>query len=567
MLDKIQRLRFWCQKVLPLVYDESLSYYEFLCKVANILNEVIDHENDLSDAFIDLEQYVDENVKDLETKITNVIQQMIDDGAFDEILQELVMYDQIPNYDTTSGSAGVSQLISRGDHTHPLNPEVLNLLYRFPLASVEDLSTIAGTQLMLVSYDTTTLNIPTEGRKGFCLHYASSANYAVQLAMGVGDSNVYTRKKSGGNWSEWSEVSADLTAIEDKINAISNYTNAKIKKWNVNTNGKIIFMGNSYGKYDTQNWSKWPELVAQYFDLGTEGTNWWNIAQPSHCLAEGIFLNDLTAWVTNHSSEVNNIGAVILVAGINDSRGQITGESSPRYQQVPSRLTELANYIKLNLPNATMYCGYVGWIDQVTRPSDDRTANYRMSVCKSYTESVKDGWKYLNGIENIFHNKNYMADGVHPNETGALKLANGIANAIIQGGCTVIESANTTPTTTGTVASNSQVRERQQNETIYTLLNAIDFTFTDQVTFTRNQIVIIGNVLLKLSNFIDFGNQMFTVRDTSNNTIPILGRLYIEANTGNIVMQPKDFFNGENSIAVNRVVSFILTDTHIAIND
>lgn len=33
--------RFWCQKVLPLVYDDSLSYYELLCKVVNYLNSVI----------------------------------------------------------------------------------------------------------------------------------------------------------------------------------------------------------------------------------------------------------------------------------------------------------------------------------------------------------------------------------------------------------------------------------------------------------------------------------------------------------------------------------------------
>lgn len=32
---------FWCQKVLPLVYDNSLSYYELLCKVVEYLNRVI----------------------------------------------------------------------------------------------------------------------------------------------------------------------------------------------------------------------------------------------------------------------------------------------------------------------------------------------------------------------------------------------------------------------------------------------------------------------------------------------------------------------------------------------
>lgn len=37
----IKDLRFWVQKVLPLVYDDSLSYYELLCKVVDKLNEII----------------------------------------------------------------------------------------------------------------------------------------------------------------------------------------------------------------------------------------------------------------------------------------------------------------------------------------------------------------------------------------------------------------------------------------------------------------------------------------------------------------------------------------------
>lgn len=41
--------RFWCQKVLPLVYDDSLSAYEVLCKVVGKLNEMAENQNNLSD--------------------------------------------------------------------------------------------------------------------------------------------------------------------------------------------------------------------------------------------------------------------------------------------------------------------------------------------------------------------------------------------------------------------------------------------------------------------------------------------------------------------------------------
>lgn len=40
-LKYINSFRFWCNKILPLVYDESLSYYELLCKVIDYLNTVV----------------------------------------------------------------------------------------------------------------------------------------------------------------------------------------------------------------------------------------------------------------------------------------------------------------------------------------------------------------------------------------------------------------------------------------------------------------------------------------------------------------------------------------------
>lgn len=43
--DRIAPLKFWAHKILPLVYEESLSYYEVLCKVAQKLNETIDRVN------------------------------------------------------------------------------------------------------------------------------------------------------------------------------------------------------------------------------------------------------------------------------------------------------------------------------------------------------------------------------------------------------------------------------------------------------------------------------------------------------------------------------------------
>lgn len=62
----LNHFRFWCQKVLPLVYDDSLSYYEVLCKVVNYINNLINTNNQII-------EYVDELKAELK-----VVQDWID---------------------------------------------------------------------------------------------------------------------------------------------------------------------------------------------------------------------------------------------------------------------------------------------------------------------------------------------------------------------------------------------------------------------------------------------------------------------------------------------------------
>lgn len=47
----LKPFRFWCQKVLPLVYDDSLSYYEVLAKLTKYINELIEMMKTISSAF------------------------------------------------------------------------------------------------------------------------------------------------------------------------------------------------------------------------------------------------------------------------------------------------------------------------------------------------------------------------------------------------------------------------------------------------------------------------------------------------------------------------------------
>lgn len=113
--------RFWCQKVLPLVYDDSLSYYELLCKVVDYLNKTMKDVNtaaqdvdDLNDSFNSLQQYTNDTFDefksvynelqtyvntyfsglDVQEEIDNKLDEMVSDGTFNTLLTPYMQHYQ-----------------------------------------------------------------------------------------------------------------------------------------------------------------------------------------------------------------------------------------------------------------------------------------------------------------------------------------------------------------------------------------------------------------------------------------------------------------------------------------
>lgn len=108
--------RFWCQTVLPLVYDDSLSYYELLNKVVNYLNNVIsdvsnmgENVTNLSTAYSHLQDYVNEKLVELETfmneyfdsldvqeEINKKLDEMATSGELNELIKPTILQ-EIPS--------------------------------------------------------------------------------------------------------------------------------------------------------------------------------------------------------------------------------------------------------------------------------------------------------------------------------------------------------------------------------------------------------------------------------------------------------------------------------------
>lgn len=80
-MNDLNPIVFWCQKVLPLVYDDSLSYYEFLCKVCDKVNEIISAQNDTNHELSNLNA----NLKSI---INDILTDWINNGKLGEILND-----------------------------------------------------------------------------------------------------------------------------------------------------------------------------------------------------------------------------------------------------------------------------------------------------------------------------------------------------------------------------------------------------------------------------------------------------------------------------------------------
>lgn len=97
-MDHISPFIFWCQKVMPAVLDDSLSYYEVLCKVTSKLNEVISTTNTttagltkVSQQMSELQNYVDhyfDNL-DVQQEINNKLDELVTTGQLQDMVNSL----------------------------------------------------------------------------------------------------------------------------------------------------------------------------------------------------------------------------------------------------------------------------------------------------------------------------------------------------------------------------------------------------------------------------------------------------------------------------------------------
>lgn len=87
-------LKFYCQKVLPLVYDDSLSYYEVQCKLVSKINSMIANDEAMQRELESLGKRVDDVHADvgdtIEVAVANILSMWLNDGTLGEIVSAYI---------------------------------------------------------------------------------------------------------------------------------------------------------------------------------------------------------------------------------------------------------------------------------------------------------------------------------------------------------------------------------------------------------------------------------------------------------------------------------------------
>lgn len=190
---------FWCNKVIPLVYDDSLSYYEVLAKTVDYLNHVINdvkmgaiNIEELAESFCELQRFVNDYFAWYQSKGLINYEIAITNDNYEKYLPDLdvAQMNTVYRFKFVEGS----------EQTLPDNlPDAAK-----PFSGAECvLFNLSNFQLKRVGNQWCEI---TNDDKD----YSTANNYQLFIT----DKDIYFRENSGDSWGEWSSIFANWWSSE-----------------------------------------------------------------------------------------------------------------------------------------------------------------------------------------------------------------------------------------------------------------------------------------------------------------------------------------------------------------
>lgn len=366
----------YCQKVIPLAFDESMSYYECLCALYSYLKDTVvpavnnnaDALEEVQKAMTELKEYVDtyfDNL-DLQTEVNNKLDEMAESGELAQIIGLYLNTAFIFGFDTKAAmKAGDNYLegsiVKTLGNTNYANGD--GSFYRIRQLTVSD----------VVDED----------------NIVALTNYPSLIAEKIIDANYTTLSNT---------VNTGLTSLDSRLDLLENK--------------KILFIGDSYLAMDNGN----SGIIDNFKTISGET----NVISSVYGGTGFDYTVDNKNFITllNAVPNDNDVTDIIVIGGYND---QYSNQAD-----VLTKIGQFCSTAKTKFPNAHVYIGMVGF----TLESSKRYPIFQ--TYQTYAECNRYGATYLSGVECVMHRTSYFVGGsdlTHPNITGRQELARAIYQA------------------------------------------------------------------------------------------------------------------------------------------
>ena len=507
--------RVFCQKVIPLAFDESMSYLELLYSLLHYLKETVipavnnnaDAVTELQNLYNELKSFVDnyfENL-DIQEEINSKLDEMASSGQLADLVSQYLQSQAIIGFQTSNDLKNATNL---------------------------------GNNSIAKTLGDLTVN---DGKGAF---------YKVRTRMNSDVPDGYNLISLDNTENLVAEIIPDYfrNNLQSQIDDI----NEELE------NQDSIFLGDSYAAGTTyehgsvEYLTSWCEYLRQL--MGLTAGHYYIFAQGNAGFAKiGNNSMNFQMALASHINEIadrNKIKNIFVCAGYND----YTEETSLIHQ----RIGEFIEYCKQQFPNAQVYLGMIG--GNTFDDANGALAREQLitKVLNAYIRCSDFGGVYLSGVELFTHNF-YMFNrqGNHPNEGGYQRVATMIYNAWKQGKAEQVEPLIGVDIP-GIYGGNMSFQSTMQNYT--KIIYMSDYLISGQTINTQ------GIDKIKLTNAypnndlfkstisdksIQFPCDLYIV-DTNNNHHFVPAKVVVEVD-GSIAVQCT-FFAVENPVIKDLVI-------------
>lgn len=391
----------FCQHVIPLAYDESMSYYETLCALRDyLLNTVIpavnnnadavtelqnkynDFTNNINETVQNLENYIDNYFKnlDVQTEINNKLDQMAKDGQLQNIIAQYLEIASILAFNTRADLKSANNL-NNGSFTYCYGKDTYNDGYGAFYKIRESINT----------------DVPDEE------NLIPLTNYSNLVAEKMPDKYLSDSITT---------VTNDLNNLTQTVTDNYNTLNNKIE--NFEKQKITVVLGDSWTVEGSaparDNAESWVETFKKY----TKNKVINKAVGGSGFAREGYdtFSEQFQHVVDDETIDKNLIDTIIIYGGLNDV-------DNCEINDIITGGNNLGTLIQNNCIYAKVYCAFFNLPKRAnTQKAISFTSQFINAMSKyNWNFNRAAGWVKGNNAEL------YATDGYHPNAKGCERIA------------------------------------------------------------------------------------------------------------------------------------------------